>query len=194
MDAAPPIPLGVLASGRGSNLKNLLQSGFRVAAVATNRPHCGAAQIAREWGSPLGEFPQSRYDSRVERDRAMVTWFKAQGAELIVNAGYDRILDPVFVHAFADRILNLHPSLLPAFGGSMDAVEQALRAGVKLTGCTVHLVVEEVDAGPILLQAAVPVLDGDSVDTLRARIQAEEHRILPEAIRLLAQKSPSIRQ
>ena len=108
--------------------------------------------------------------------------------ELVVNAGFDRILSPPFVDAFRGRILNLHPSLLPAFGGCMDAVDRALAHGVKITGCTVHLVTDEVDGGPILLQAAVPVLEGDSHDTLLARIQAEEHRILPEAIDLIAER------
>ena len=116
----------------------------------------------------------------------MRDWLKAAGVELVVNAGYDRILSTAFTTGFPGRMLNIHPSLLPAFGGGMDAVEQALAYGVKITGCTVHLVTEEVDAGPILLQAAVPVLDDDTVETLHARIQAEEHRLLPEAIRLVS--------
>lgn len=178
--------IGVLASGKGSNLRNLVERGFDVVAVATNRPSCGAAEFARARALPVGEFPQKRYASSELRDVAMRDWLVARGVQLVVNAGYDRILAPAFVRAFAGRILNVHPSLLPAFGGGMDAVEQALRAGVKVTGCTVHLVTEEVDAGPILLQAAVPVLDDDTVETLHARIQAEEHRLLPEAIRLVS--------
>ncbi|HLH69217.1 MAG TPA: phosphoribosylglycinamide formyltransferase [Candidatus Dormibacteraeota bacterium] len=189
-----PVRLGVLVSGKGSNLRNLVERGYRVVAVATNRPSCGAAAFARERGLPLGEFSQRRFGSVEERDAAMCAWLREHGVELVINAGYDRILTPGFVAAFRDRILNVHPSLLPAFAGGMDAIERALAHGVRITGCTVHIVTEEVDAGPILVQAAVPVLPGDTVETLRARIQAEEHRILPEAIELLAQTSPSFRQ
>lgn len=178
--------IGVLASGRGSNLRNLVELEFEVVAVATNRPGCGAAAFARERRLPLGEFSQRRFASVEDRDLAMRDWLREHGVELVVNAGYDRILTPAFVRAFPGRILNVHPSLLPAFGGGMDAVAQALAAGVKVTGCTVHLVTEEVDAGPILLQAAVPVGDGDTVESLHARIQVEEHRLLPEAIRLVS--------
>lgn len=178
--------LGILVSGRGSNLRNLADRGFEIVAVATNRPSCGAADFARERGLTLGEFSQKAFDSGRDRDLAMRDWLLAQGAELVVNAGYDRILAPEFIQAFRGRIINVHPSLLPAFGGGMDAVAQALTAGVKVTGCTVHEVTEEVDAGPILLQAAVPVLPGDTVESLHARIQVEEHRLLPEAIRLVS--------
>ncbi len=180
--------LGVLVSGRGSNLRNLLDRGFEVVAVATNRPSCGGAQIARERGIPLGEFSQRRFESVEARDQAMRDWLISRGVEIVVNAGYDRILSPGFVRAFPGRILNVHPSLLPAFGGGMDAVQRALAAGVKITGCTVHLVTDEVDAGPIILQAAVPVLPCDTPETLHARIQVEEHRILPEAIRIVSEQ------
>lgn len=187
------IRLGVLASGAGSNLRNLVERCYPVVAVATNRPGCGAAAFARERGLPLGEFPQRRFASSQERDRAMRDWLRERGVELIVNAGYDRILSPCFVAAFAGRVINIHPSLLPAFAGGMDAVQRALAHGVKITGCTVHVVTDDVDAGPILLQAAVPVLPGDTVESLHARIQVEEHRILPEAIEVLAH-SASLRQ
>jgi phosphoribosylglycinamide formyltransferase-1 len=188
------VRLGVLASGRGSNLRNLVERGYRVVAVASNRPSCGAAAFARERGLALGEFPQSRFASWDERDLAMRDWLLGREVEVVVNAGYDRILSPAFVAAFAGRLLNVHPSLLPAFGGGMDAVQRALAHGVKVSGCTVHLVTDEVDAGPILLQAAVPVLPDDTPETLHRRIQAEEHRLLPEAIELIAQKSPSLSQ
>jgi phosphoribosylglycinamide formyltransferase 1 len=189
-----PVALGVLASGKGSNLRNLVDRGYRVVAVATNRPSCGAAAFARERGLPLGEFSQRRFGSRDERDSALLEWLRGRGVELVVNAGYDRILSETFVATYAGRIVNVHPSLLPAFAGGMDAVERALAAGVEVTGCTVHVVTDEVDAGPILLQAAVPVLPGDTVELLRARIQTEEHRILPEAIELIAQASHTLRQ
>ena len=177
--------LGVLASGKGSNLRNLVERGLEVVAVATNRPSCGAAAFSREKGIPLGEFSQKVFASLEERDAAMRDWLLDQRVEVVVNAGYDRILTAPFFGSFAGRIINIHPSLLPAFAGGMDAVEKALVDGVKVTGCTVHLVTEEVDAGPILLQAPVPVFPGDTVETLHSRIQVEEHRILPEAIEML---------
>jgi len=187
------VRLGVLASGKGSNLRNLVGRGYTVVAVATNRSGCGAARFARDRGLALGEFSQRRFESREARDAAMRDWLLGRRVELVVNAGYDRILSPCFTAAFDGRILNIHPSLLPAFAGGMDAVQRALAQGVRVTGCTVHVVTDDVDAGPILLQAAVPVREGDTVETLHARIQAEEHRILPEAIEILAQKSPSLR-
>ena len=177
--------LGVLVSGKGSNLRNLAERGFEVVAVATNKPSSGGAAFARERAIPLGEFSQKAYGSLEERDAAMRDWLLEQEVDLVVNAGYDRILTAGFIAAFENRMINIHPSLLPAFAGGMDSVAQALARGVKLTGCTVHLVTEEVDAGPILLQAAVPVLPADTVETLLARIQVEEHRILPEAIEML---------
>jgi phosphoribosylglycinamide formyltransferase 1 len=177
--------LGVLASGKGSNLRNLVERGLEVVALPTNRPSCGAAGFARERGLPLGEFSQKTFASLEERDAAMRDWLLDQRVDLVVNAGYDRILTASFFGPFAGRIINIHPSLLPAFAGGMDAVGKALAEGVKVTGCTVHIVTEEVDAGPILLQARVPVLSGDTVETLHARIQIEEHRILPKAIEML---------
>lgn len=173
--------LGVLVSGRGSNLQNLLDHDFDVAAVVTNRPSCGGAQIARQRGIPLGVFSQRDFASREERDRAMGDFFVQHGAQLLVSAGYDRIHD---LHR-RFPVVNIHPSLLPAFGGGMDAVRQALDYGVKVTGATAHLVTAEVDAGPILLQEAVPVLEGDTEATLLERIHQAEYRILPEAVRLL---------
>ena len=177
--------LGVLVSGKGSNLRNLVERGFEVGAVATNKPSCGGAAFARERAIPLGEFSQKSFASLEDRDDAMCDWLLEREVDLVVNAGYDRILTAGFIAAFENRMINIHPSLLPAFAGGMDSVAQALARGVKLTGCTVHLVTEEVDAGPILLQAAVPVLPGDTVESLHARIQVEEHRILPDAIEML---------
>jgi phosphoribosylglycinamide formyltransferase 1 len=177
--------LGVLVSGKGSNLRNLVERGFEVVAVATNRPSCGGAAFARERGIPLGELSQKTFPSLEARDAAMRDWLLERAVDLVVNAGYDRILTSGFLAAFEGRMINIHPSLLPAFAGGMDSVAQALARGVKLSGCTVHIVTEEVDGGPILLQAAVPVLPDDTVETLHARIQVEEHRILPEAIEML---------
>jgi phosphoribosylglycinamide formyltransferase-1 len=180
--AGSDLRVAVLASGQGSNLRNLAERGFDVVAVATNRPGCGAAAFAQERGIPLGAFPQREFASGEDRDAALERWLREREPDVLVFAGYDRVVSTSLVRTFAGRILNVHPSLLPAFAGGMDAVERALAHGVKITGCTVHLVTEDVDEGPILLQAAVPVLEDDTVDTLHRRIQVEEHRILPEAI------------
>ena len=115
----------------------------------------------------------------------MRDFFREHEAELIVDAGYDRIHSQLFLDAFAGRIVNVHPSLLPMFGGGMDAVEQALESGLKFTGATVHIVTGDVDGGPILLQDSVPILEGDTVETLRERVHQVEYRILPESIRLM---------
>jgi phosphoribosylglycinamide formyltransferase 1 len=166
-----------------------------VAAVATNRPSCGGAVIARALGIPLGELSQRRFPSVEDRDAAMRDFFRAHGVELVVDAGYDRVHSAPFLEAFAGRIINVHPSLLPEFGGVMDAVEQALAAGATQTGATVHLVTGDLDAGPILLQRVVPIIPGDSPDALRKRVQEVEYEILPEGIRMMEArlaKSPSV--
>ena len=182
-------------SGAGSNLRNLVQRGFAVVAVATNRPSCGGAAFARESGIPLGELSQKRFASVEERDAAMLAFFRAHGVELVVDAGYDRIHSRSFVEAFRGRIINIHPSLLPDFAGGMDAVERALQTGVKVTGATVHLVTDDLDAGPILVQESVPVLSDDTHETLRRRVHDAEYRILPDAIRVMEArlaKSPAV--
>jgi phosphoribosylglycinamide formyltransferase 1 len=182
-------------SGAGSNLRNLVERGFAVVAVATNRPSCGGAAFAREQGIALGELSQKSFASLEERDAAMLSFFRAHGVELVVDAGYDRIHSSSFVEAFRGRIINIHPSLLPHFAGGMDAVERALRTGAKMTGATVHVVTDDVDAGPILVQESVPVLSDDTVATLRRRVHEAEYRILPEAIRTMEArlaKSPAV--
>ena len=133
-------------------------------AVATNRPSCGAASFARERGIALAELPQSKFASLEQRDLAMRDFFVDRHVELVVDAGYDRIHSKPFLDAFAGRIINVHPSLLPMFSGGMDAIEQALDSGLKFTGATVHVVTADVDAGPILAQEAVPIEEGDTVD------------------------------
>lgn len=153
--------------------------------MATNRPQCGGAAFARARGIPLGELPQKAFPSVEVRDAAMRDFFQQQGVELVVDAGYDRIHARPFLEAFENRIINVHPSLLPAFGGVMNAVEQALAAGVRTTGATVHIVTADLDAGPILVQKAVPILEGDTVETLRHRVHEAEHEILPQGIRLM---------
>ena len=182
-------------SGHGTNLRNLVEQGFNVVAVATNRPSCGGAAFAREKGIPLGELSQKAFASAEERDVAMRDFFKGKGVELVVDAGYDRVHSEAFLEAFGERIINVHPSLLPEFGGGMNAVEQALKSGDTRTGATVHIVTRDLDAGPILAQEAVPVLDGDTVETLRQRVHEAEYRILPKAIDVMEARlarSPSI--
>jgi len=153
--------------------------------VATNRPSCGGAQLARQRGIPLGELSQRSFASAEERDAAMRDFFRRHQVELVVDAGYDRVHTPAFLEAFAGRIINVHPSLLPDFAGGMDAVERALVSGARRTGATVHIVTADLDAGPILLQEPVLILEGDTVHTLRQRVHEAEYRILPQAIRMM---------
>ncbi|MDQ6848238.1 MAG: phosphoribosylglycinamide formyltransferase [Candidatus Dormibacteraeota bacterium] len=184
--------VAILASGSGSNLTALLDAAqtpafpAQIVLVVSNRRQCGALDIARARGIPAMSLPVKEYGGdAAARDRAILDTLRNAGAELIVCAGYDRVLSDDVVAAYPDAILNIHPSLLPAFGGGMDAVEQALAAGVKVTGCTVHLLkAGAVDAGPIVLQAAVAVEEDDDADTLRARIHEQEWRVLPEAVAL----------
>ena len=175
----------MVVSGQGTNLRHLVEQGFDIVAVATNRPSCGAAAFARERAIPLGELSQRSFASAEERDLAMRDFFSARKVELVVDAGYDRIHSRGFLDAFEGRIINVHPSLLPAFGGGMDAIERALQSGAKTTGATVHVVTAELDAGPILVQESVPIQIGDTVETLRERVHEAERRILPQAIRLM---------
>lgn len=183
--------VGVLVSGKGTNLQALIQATkdplypARVVLVCANRP-CDALEIAAKAGVNRKMFRLADFADRRERDLAMAHMLRQHDAELIVCAGYDAILDPAFIRRFPGRIINLHPSLLPQFGGTMDAVEMALEAGVTETGCTVHVVTKDVDQGPILEQRRVEVRPDDTVATLRERIQAEEHILLPQVVRRLA--------
>jgi phosphoribosylglycinamide formyltransferase-1 len=186
--------VAVLASGSGSNLAALLaaadEPGFpaEVVLVVSNRSECGAIGIAEARGLDVLRLPLRDHggDARA-RDRAMVEALRAAGVELVVCAGYNRVLSDDVLAAFPDAILNVHPSLLPAFGGGMNGVEDALAAGVRVTGCTVHLLAGgAVDGGPIVLQAAVQVEEGDDADSLRLRIHAQEWRLLPQAVALWA--------
>jgi phosphoribosylglycinamide formyltransferase-1 len=172
-----------------------VERGFDVVAVATNRPSCGGAAFARDRRIPLGELSQMRFASAEERDAAMRDFFQSHGVQLVVDAGYDRVHTGPFLAAYRDRIINVHPSLLPEFAGGMDAIEQALRAGASRTGVTVHIVTDRLDAGPILVQEPVPILEADTVDTLRQRVHEAEHRLLPAAIRLMEERiaqSPAV--
>ncbi|HZX96490.1 MAG TPA: phosphoribosylglycinamide formyltransferase [Myxococcales bacterium] len=184
--------LGVLASGSGSNLQAILDacaSGLlpaQVAAVVCNVPEARALERARRAGVPAVLLSHRRFGSREEYDRELVAVLRSHGVDLVCLAGFMRLLTTELLRAFENKILNIHPSLLPAFPG-MHAVRQALAAGVRVSGCTVHVVDEGTDTGPILVQAAVPVLDGDTEETLAARILVQEHRCYPRALALWAQ-------
>ncbi|HET7788244.1 MAG TPA: phosphoribosylglycinamide formyltransferase [Myxococcales bacterium] len=184
--------LGVLASGSGSNLQAILDacaSGAiraQVAAVICNVPGARALQRAEQAGVPAVLLPHAAFGSRESYDREVVATLRRQGVDLVCLAGFMRLITPVLLQAFENKILNIHPSLLPSFPG-LHAVRQALAAGVRISGCTVHVVDEGTDSGPILVQAAVPVLDGDTEETLAARILVQEHRCYPRALSLWAE-------
>jgi phosphoribosylglycinamide formyltransferase-1 len=181
--------LGILLSGRGSNFEaiaeNIRQGRLRaeIAAVISNRAEARGIEIARERGFQTMVLASNGVE-REEYDRRVVSELQNRGVELVCLAGFMRLLTPVFCRAFPLRALNIHPSLLPAFRG-LDAQKQALEHGAKISGCTVHFVDEGLDSGPIVLQAAVPVLDEDTEQTLAARILVEEHRIYSEAIGMI---------
>lgn len=177
--------IGVLVSGAGSNLQALLDAELPVVAVASNTP--GAPALARAQSSAVATavFPLEHYSTRDARDRAMADWLAEHGVSLVVCAGYMQLLSPSFLKRFPDSVINVHPALLPSFPGA-HAVEDALAAGVAQTGATVHLVDEGIDTGRVLRQEEVPVLPGDTVESLHARIRTVEHRLLPEVVRELA--------
>lgn len=187
-----PLRLGVLASGTGSNLQSILDAcargliPARVAVVFSNVEGAGALARARDAGVPSICVPHRGFADREAYDARVVEELRRHRVELVCLAGFMRLVSTVLLRAFPDRVLNIHPSLLPAFPG-LHAVRQALRAGVKLAGCTVHLVDEGTDTGPALVQVAVPVLEGDDEAALAARILLQEHRAYPRAIALVAE-------
>ena len=181
--------LGILLSGRGSNFEAIARNvaagtlPAEIAIIIANRPEARGLELARQRGLPAVCIPSKGLD-RIVYDTSLVAELKKHEVDLVCLAGYMRLLSAGFIREFPGRVLNIHPSLLPSFPG-LDAQHQALEHGVKVTGCTVHFVDEYLDAGPIVVQAAVPVLDGDTVETLSARILSEEHRIYSEAIRMV---------
>ena len=183
---APP-SIAVLISGRGSNLQSIIDAiaarrlDARIAIVVSNRDDAPGLQRARDAGIDAVHLSPREYPDREAYDRALADLLLARGVALVCLAGFMRLVGRPLLDAFPNRILNIHPSLLPSFPG-LDAQRQALEHGVRVTGATVHLVNAELDAGPIVLQAAVPVLDTDQVETLAARVLLEEHRLYPEAI------------
>ncbi|WP_404789898.1 phosphoribosylglycinamide formyltransferase [Altericista sp. CCNU0014] len=184
-----PVKLGVLASGSGSNFEAIAQAiaqqhlSARVEVLIYNNPQAKVAVRSQQYDIPAKLLNHRDYASREGLDRAIVDVLRSYNVELVVMAGWMRVVTPVLLDAFPNRVLNIHPSLLPSFKG-IRAVEQAIAAGVKITGCTAHWVVPEVDSGEILVQAAVPVLADDTPDSLHARIQVQEHRAIVTAIAL----------
>ena len=176
--------IGVLVSGRGTNLQALLDAGLPVAAVASNRADAPALARAHAAGVPTAVFPLEDFPDRDARDEAMAAWLAGRGVELVVCAGYMHLLRPPFLERFAGRVVNTHPAPLPAFPGARP-LEDVLAAGVAETAATVHYVDEGVDTGPVIRAEPVPVRGDDTVESLRERVQAVEHRLLPAVVREL---------
>lgn len=192
-----PVRLGVMASGSGSNFEALAQAIAAGQLNATmpilihNNPQARVVERAQRHNVPTVLLDHRDYASREALDQKIVETLCSQRVDWVIMAGWMRIVTPVLIDAFAQRIINIHPSLLPSFKG-IRAIEQALASGVTITGCTVHIVTEEMDSGPILMQSAVPILVGDTAETLHQRIQVQEHRILPSAIALAVNQSRQI--
>jgi phosphoribosylglycinamide formyltransferase-1 len=185
-----PFRLVVLASGNGSNLQAILdrlhgRDGIEIVGVASDKAGARALDRAREAGVPTGTFPLGDFPEREARDLALADWIEEQDAELVVLAGFMALLTPPFVARFRNRIVNVHPSLLPLFPG-LDAIGQALEAGAPETGVTVHFVDEGTDTGPVIVQRAVPIRPGVEREELESEIHAIEHQIFPEAIGMVA--------
>ena len=174
--------LAILISGRGSNMRSLVDAGLPVSVVISNRADAAGLEFARARGIATAAIEHRAYGTREAFEEALAAALDRHAPRLVALAGFMRVLTPGFVARYAGRMLNIHPSLLPAFPG-LDTHARALAAGVKVHGCTVHFVTEALDAGPIVIQAAVPVLSGDSAGDLAARVLEQEHRIYPRAAR-----------
>lgn len=195
-DRKTPLRLGVLASGRGSNLQAIIDAieartlYATIAVVLSNKKDAQALERARKHGAPdvyLDPKPfAGQPDGREAYDRIILEVLQRHKVELVLLAGYMKIVTSVLITAYTNRMMNIHPSLLPSFPG-LDVQQKAIEHGCKLTGCTVHFVTAGVDEGPIIIQAAVPILEGDTPDTLAARILEQEHRIYPRAVQLYAE-------
>jgi phosphoribosylglycinamide formyltransferase 1 len=189
-----PLKLGIMASGNGSNFDVVAQAiadgqlNAQIQVLIYNNPSAQAALRAANRGVEAVLLNHRHYQSREKFDEKIIQTLRQYDVEWVIMAGWMRLLTSVFIGAFSQKIINIHPSLLPSFKG-IHAVEQALASGVKITGCTVHIACLEMDSGPILMQAAVPILPDDTPETLHARIQIQEHRILPMAIALAADSS-----
>jgi phosphoribosylglycinamide formyltransferase-1 len=186
------IPLGVLISGSGTNLQSIIDAieahklDAKIEVVLSNKADAYGLVRAQNHGIPTVVLEHKDFPSREGYDQAVVDLLRARGIELVVLAGFMRLLSPVFVQAYSNRIMNIHPALLPAFPG-LHVQKKAVEHGVRFSGCTVHFVNEECDEGPIIIQAVVPVFSDDTEETLAARILTQEHRIYPRAIQLYAE-------
>jgi len=176
--------IGVLVSGEGTNLQALIDSGLPITGVASNTPGARALERAERAGIPTSAFPAEDYPDRDERDEAMASWLEQRDVRLVVCAGYMHLLRPCFLERFPGRVVNTHSAPLPDFPGARP-IEDVLEAGVPETAATVHYVDEGVDSGPVIAAERVPVLAGDDASSLRARVQAVEHRLLPQVVREL---------
>jgi len=174
--------IGVLVSGEGTNLQALLDAGLPVVAVASSKPGVHALERAEAAGVVSEVFAQEDFASRERRDLVMADWLEGHGVELVVCAGYMHLLTPAFLDRFPERIVNVHPSLLPSFPGT-NPIEDALSAGVAETGVTVHVVDDGIDTGPIIAQERVAIMPGETSRGLRERLHAVEHRLLPQIVR-----------
>ena len=179
--------IGVLVSGEGTNLQALINEGLPIAAVASNRAEARALERAREAGIETAAFDAADFPAREQRDAAMADWLEDRGVTIVVCAGYMHLLRAPFLERFAGRIVNTHSAPLPAFPGR-HPIEDVLTAGVAETAATVHYVDEGIDTGAVIAAEPVPVRPGDSVDSLRARVQAVEHRLLPRVVRALCER------
>jgi formyltetrahydrofolate-dependent phosphoribosylglycinamide formyltransferase len=176
--------IGVLVSGEGTNLQALIDSGLPITGVASNTPGARALERAERVGIPTSAFPAEDYADRDERDETMASWLEQRDVRLVVCAGYMHLLRPCFLERFPGRVVNTHSAPLPDFPGARP-IEDVLEAGVPETAATVHFVDEGVDSGPVIAAERVPVLAGDDASSLRARVQAVEHRLLPQVVREL---------
>src|SRR5882724_407414 len=189
---ARQVSIGVLVSGNGSNLQSLIDAveakklDAKIEVVLSNKAGAYGLVRARNHGNPTEVLEHNEFPSREAYDQAVVDLLRGRGVELVVLAGFMRLLSPMFVRAYSNRIMNIHPALLPSFPG-LHVQKKALEHGVRFSGCTVHFVNEECDEGPIIIQAVVPVFPDDTEETLAARILKQEHRIYPRAIQLYAE-------
>jgi phosphoribosylglycinamide formyltransferase 1 len=184
--------IGVLVSGEGTNLQALLDAGLPLVAVASNVPDARALERAQAAGVPSAAFPLEAHGDRAARDEAMADWLQSRGVELVVCAGYMHLLTPSFLERFPQRVVNVHPAPLPEFPG-MHPLEDVLASGAPAAAATVHYVDEGVDTGEVIATEPVPVLEGDTVETLRERVHAVEHRLVPEVVKsLLAEGEASL--
>jgi phosphoribosylglycinamide formyltransferase-1 len=176
--------IGVLVSGEGTNLQALIDAGLPISCVASNKAGVRALERAKAAGIETGVFEAEAYKSREARDEALARWLEARGVTLVVCAGYMHLFRKPFFDHYAGRVVNTHPAPLPDFPGA-HPIEDVLAAGVRETAATIHYVDEGIDTGPVIVSERVPVLDGDTVETLRSRVQAVEHRLFPKTVKEL---------